>query len=66
MSVPTQADLDELKEAVGGLGKLQDSVFDEFCREFGIEDGEQKDYLMDFAYNDFDCNLIGENGKLLK
>jgi hypothetical protein len=50
----------KVKDFINELSKVQDSYFESLCNEFDIEEGNLKDHLFDYVYNEQKMVTFGE------
>jgi hypothetical protein len=50
----------KVKDFINELSRVQDSYFESLCLELELGDGELKDHLFDYVYNDQKMVTFGE------
>ena len=50
----------KVKDFINELSRVQDSYFESLCFELGLGDGELKDHLFDYVYNEQKMVTFGE------
>jgi hypothetical protein len=50
----------KVKDFINELSKVQDSYFESLCEELDIEEGNLKDHLFDYVYNEQKMVTFGE------
>lgn len=50
----------KVKDFINELSKVQDSYFENLCRDLALEEGAVKDHLFDYIYNETKPVTFGE------
>jgi hypothetical protein len=50
----------KVKNFINELSRVQDAYFESLCAEFQLDDGELKDHLFDYIYNEQKMVTFGE------
>jgi hypothetical protein len=50
----------KVKDFINELSRVQDSYFESLCKELDLGEGELKDYLFDYIYNEERTITFGE------
>ena len=50
----------KVKDFINELSKVQDTYFNNLCRDLALEDGVVKDHLFDYVYNEDKMATFGE------
>jgi hypothetical protein len=50
----------KVKDFINELSKVQDTYFNNLCRDLALEDGALKDHLFDYIYNEDKMLTFGE------
>ncbi len=50
----------KVKDFINELSKVQDTYFNNLCRDLALEDGVVKDHLFDYVYNEDKMMTFGE------